>query len=483
MQQAVQSSRSHDGVFGGSTGLDSNLSTIAIDSQGDAIVGGCTIASDYPVTPGAFETQNLAWLYSGQLAGFVTKIDPAGATFLYSTYFGGSGDQITLVGADCPTQIALDGNGNVYVAGGSASPDFPTTPGAIVPSATWGGAFVAKFDASEMTSLPLTTINVTASAPSVEYGQPVTFTTTVQPTSGQTPTGVVGFSFYGQQAADGTEGTGEGFGPWTWAPLDSTGTATYTLNTGSLTVDQLQFNAQYLGDANNAPSRTSGSETLTLIPTTTTLTSSQNPALYGTPVTFTATVLDNTGKPAKGSILVEASAVGLNANGQATWTNGTEYHLPVGDDTVTAEFDPVVGYASSSATVSQTMAPLGTTPAPTLDPPGGTFNAFQSVSFDDANPNAEIYLTTDGSTPVVGISGSLSAGYSFEVMSSETIHAIAVATGYSPSTMVSATYTIVLPPPNFSLAGNAISVWQGETSNNQTEIIVTPSEDLQAPSH
>ena len=463
-------------LLGGSTGLDSNLSAIAIDSQGDAIVGGCTIASDYPVTPGAFETQNLAWLYSGQLAGFVTKIDPAGATFLYSTYIGGTGDQSFLTNADCPSQVSLDNAGNVYVAGGSASPDFPTTSGAIVPSATWGGAFVAEFNASEMTSLPLTTINVTASAPSVEYGQPVTFTTTVQPTSGQTPTGVVGFSFYGQQAADGTEGTGEGFGPWTWAPLDSTGTATYTLNTGNLTVDQLQFNAQYLGDANNAPSRTSGSETLTLIPTTTTLTSSQNPALYGTPVTFTATVLDNTGKPAKGSILVEASAVGLNANGQATWTNGSEYNLPAGNDAVLAEFDPVVGYAASSATISQTMTPLGRTPAPTLDPPGGTFNGFQNVTCNDTNTDATIYFTTDGTMPVVGSSGSLPAGNSIEVSSSETLQIMADAPGYSPSPVTSATYTIVLPPPNFSLAGNAISIWQGETSNNQTEIIVTPSD-------
>ncbi len=464
----------YSALFGGSSGVDSYLNALALDSQGDVIVGGCTSSIDYPVTPGALETQNLALLYSGQFGGFLTKIDPAGATILYSTYFGGTGAQSPITNGDCPARIAVDGVGNVYVAGGAGSPDFQTTPGVVIPSATWGGDFIAEFNASEMTSLPLTSVNLTSSAPSVEFGQPVTFTAKVQPTSGQTPTGIVGFSFYGQQAADGTEGTGEGFGPWTWAPLESTGTAMYTLNTGNLTANQLKFNVQYLGDANNAPSTTSGSETLTLIPTTTTLTSSQNPALYGTAVTFTATVLDNTGKPAKGSLLVEYSAIGLDANGQATWTNGTGYQLPVGNDTVFAEFDPVVGYASSSATVSQTIMPLGTTPTPTFNPPGGTFNGFQNVSFSDANPNAEIYYTTDGSMPAVGTSSGFPLGVFFEVMSSETIQAIAVAAGYAPSPVASATYTIVLPPPNFSLGGNAISVWQGETSNNASGIVVTP---------
>lgn len=471
----------YSALFGGSNAIDSYLNALALDSQGNVIVGGCTISTDYPVTPGALETQNLALLYDGQLGGFLTKIDPAGANILYSTYFGGTGNQEFLTNGDCPGRIAVDGVGNVYVAGGAGSPDFPTTPGVVIPSATWGGGFIAEFNASEMTSLPLTSINVTSSAPSVEFGQPVTFTAKVQPTSGQTPTGILGFSFYGQQAADAADGNGEGFGPWTWASLDSTGTATYTLNTGALTLDQLQFNVQYLGDANNAPSRTSGSDTLTLIPTTTTLTSSQNPVLYGTPVTFTATVLDNTGKPAKGVILFAIGNIepiqpaALDANGQASWTTDPQIPPPAGNDTVLAEFDPIVGYAASSTTISQTFTPLGTTPTPTLDPPSGTYNSGQSIAFDDANSAAKIYYTTDGSTPVVGSSNTIGSNLSIQLSSSETIKAIAVAAGYSPSAMTSATYAIVLPPPNFSLGGNAISVWQGETSNNTSAVVVTPT--------
>ncbi len=464
----------YSALFGGSSGVDSYLDALALDSQGDVIVGGCTSSIDYPVTPGALETQNLASLYSGQFGGFLTKIDPAGATILYSTYFGGTGAQSPITNGDCPGRIAVDALGNVYVAGGAVSPDFQTTPGVVGPSASWGGDFIAEFNASEMKSLPLTSIGITSSAPSVEYGQPVTFTAAVQPTSGQTPTGIVGFSFYGQQPADGVDGNGEGFGSWTWASLDPTGTATYMLNTGNLTLDQIQFNVQYLGDANNAPSRTSGAETLTLIPTTTTLTSSQNPALYGAPVALTATVLDNTGKPAKGTILMEYSAIGLDANGQASWTNGSGYLLPAGNDRVSAEFDPVVGYASSSATLSQTMTPLGITPAPVFNLSSGTYNSIQHVGISDSDLAAMIYYTTDGSTPVAGSSIPFTPGLDIYVNSSETVQAIAVAPGYSPSTVASATYTIVFPPPNFSLSGSSISFAQGDTSNNASGIVVTP---------
>lgn len=476
----------YSALFGGSNGLDSNLSAIALDSQGDAIVGGCTLASDYPVTPGAFETQNLAWLYSNESGGFVTKIDPAGATFLYSTYLGGSGDQIDLGGADCPSQIALDATGNVYVAGAAVSPDFPTTPG-VVGTSSSGGVFVAEFNPSEMASLPLTTLNITSSAPSIKYGQSVTFTATVQPTSGQTPSGVVGFSLQGLQQADAGEGTGIGFGPWTWVPLDSNGIATLTMNAGMLPLpySEIKFEAQYLGDANNAPSYATYTEPVTLIPTTITCTSSQNPAPYGAPVVFTATVLDNTGKPATGAVAISTRNMGydisvnslaLDANGQVSWANGTGgVTLPAGTDSVQVRFSSGVGYEASSTTLLQTFTPLGTTPAPTFSPATGTYNSSQNVSLNDANATAEIYYTTDGSTPMPGDSAVFDSRISIFVNSTETIQAIAVAAGYSPSPVVSATYAIALLPPNFSLGGNRVSFAQGDISNNTSTIVVTPS--------
>src|SRR5262249_15830312 len=73
---------------------------------------------------------------------FVAKIDPSGSTLVYSTYFGGSGD-------DRGAGIAVDASGQAYVVGRTNSSDLPTTAGAYQPAYGGGGdSFVAKFNGS-----------------------------------------------------------------------------------------------------------------------------------------------------------------------------------------------------------------------------------------------------------------------------------------------------------------------------------------------
>jgi hypothetical protein len=251
-------------------------------------------------------------------------------------------------------------------------------------------------------------------------------------------------------------------------PLNSSGAATFT--TSSLVGLQTYVNAFYLGDANNAPATGTMVQTVTDIVTVTTVTSSANNVLYGTPVVFTATVLDNTGKPAKGFVYfllgnLSYAEAGLDSNGQATWTNGTGGpSLPAGTDTVTVDFFPYNGYEKSSGTIAETFTALGTTPNPTLRPPAGTYTSAQQVVLGDSNVSAETYYTTNGSAPVPGVSPGLPAGFSLPVSASETITVIALAPGYSPSAMVTATYIInIVPDFNLSMSPASMTLPAGGT--------------------
>jgi hypothetical protein len=85
---------------------------LALDGAKDVYVTGSTESADFPVV-NAYQSS-----MPGYYNGFVTKISPDGSSLLYSTYLGGdSWDQ--------PSAIGIGGNGNVYVAGNTASPGFP----------------------------------------------------------------------------------------------------------------------------------------------------------------------------------------------------------------------------------------------------------------------------------------------------------------------------------------------------------------------
>jgi hypothetical protein len=124
----------------GGSGDDRGVS-IAVDSAGSAYVLGFTSSTDFPTTTGAFRTAN-----AGSYDAFVTKLNAAGSGLVYSTYLGGSGDD---VGA-ARHGIAVDSAGSAYITGFTKSTNFPTTTGAY--QTTFGGgqsdAFVTKLNAA-----------------------------------------------------------------------------------------------------------------------------------------------------------------------------------------------------------------------------------------------------------------------------------------------------------------------------------------------
>jgi hypothetical protein len=115
---------------------DDRGNAIAVDSSGNAYLAGTTSSSNFP-------TMNALQPAPGQDFGydaFVTKLNP-GAALVYSTYLGGSG-------YDEADGIAVDGAGNVYVTGETASVDFPTV-NPVQPA--FGGSadvFVAKLNSA-----------------------------------------------------------------------------------------------------------------------------------------------------------------------------------------------------------------------------------------------------------------------------------------------------------------------------------------------
>ncbi len=87
-------------------------SALVLDSKGDVYVTGSTASSDFPVVK-AFQAQQ-----PGPYSGFVSEVSPDGSSLMYSTYLGGNT-------FDLPTGIAIDGKGELYVAGSTMSQDFP----------------------------------------------------------------------------------------------------------------------------------------------------------------------------------------------------------------------------------------------------------------------------------------------------------------------------------------------------------------------
>jgi hypothetical protein len=110
-------------------------SGVALDSSGAVYVTGSTQSTDFPVTTGAFQATNHNTNASSSNA-FVTKLNSTGTALVYSTYLGGSGGVLNLsptlgmLGGDQATGLAIDGSGDAFVTGSTASVNFPVTSGA-----------------------------------------------------------------------------------------------------------------------------------------------------------------------------------------------------------------------------------------------------------------------------------------------------------------------------------------------------------------
>jgi hypothetical protein len=326
--------------------------------------------------------------------GNITSFDAPGAGSA-STFEGTGGLGINATGTIAGTYIDT----NVAIHGFIYTPSLAATTAALSPAP--------------------------APNPSV-YEEPVTLSATVTSSSGAPPNGE-SVTFMSGAAALGT------------AQLTS-GAA--SLTTTALQVGSDSITAVYAGDTDfSGSTSTAVTQVVGEASTSTTLTSSQNPSNSGQSVTFKATVAGQFSGIATGTVTFSNGSTNL---GTATLSGGAASlaitSLPVGVDSIEASYSGDANFtASSSSVLTQVVNALAPAATPTFSVPAGTYTAAQTVTISDATTGATIYYTTNGNPPTTG-----SSAYNqpVTVSSSETLEAIATASGYSTSAVASAAYVI-----------------------------------------
>ena len=111
--------------------------SIAIDGGGSAYVCGYTTSTDYPTTIGAYDG---SFNGSTTMDAFVTKLNPTGSALVYSTFIGGTTNDIAY-------SLGVDAGGNSFITGYTTSTDYPTSSGAYDVSQNGSmDAFVTKLN-------------------------------------------------------------------------------------------------------------------------------------------------------------------------------------------------------------------------------------------------------------------------------------------------------------------------------------------------
>src|SRR6266404_3675103 len=379
----------------GGSGNDGGDS-IAVDSAGNVYVTGSASSTNFPTVSPLQPTYG-----GGNSDAFVAKINATGSALVYSTYLGGSGDDLGL-------GIAVDSAGNAYVTRSTTSSDFPVTPGAFQMTCNGGSncapyrdAFVSKLNASGSALVYSTYLGGTGSdfstSIAVDSGGNayVTGTTSSKnfpttPAAFQTKCrsihcGRYGDAFvtrlntsgsalvYSTYLGGGGYDAGLGFALYSAGDAYITG---FTASTDFPTKNPLQ--PTYGGGLEDA-----FVAKIDVRPTPTiTLSSSLNPSTYGQAVTFTATLTSGLGAPPDGETVtflkgLKVLGTGLLSGGSASVTTST---LPVGTPSIKAVYGGDSNFLGSTSKVLKQVVNKATT-ATALASSQNPSNFGQSVTF------------------------------------------------------------------------------------------------------
>lgn len=220
------------GGSGDEVGID-----IAVDAAGNAYVAGFTLSKNFPVSGDALQKTFAGFGGQGFAIdgpppegitnfgdAFITRLDPQG-TPSYSSFFGGPGDDFAMA-------VAVDGGGNIYIAGNTVSSSLPLSSNPVQPAYGGGGntlfprgdAFLARFDfGGTLPAVPATISFLPPDATSGAAGSTLPVTVQVADAQGVAISGLT-VTFSGTNAA---------VNPATAATSDS-GRASTTVTLGSI---------------------------------------------------------------------------------------------------------------------------------------------------------------------------------------------------------------------------------------------------------
>lgn len=269
---------------------------------------------------------------------------------------------VTFKEAGVPQTIGSLNNGTAQ-----ASVSAPSTVGTYGFTAlytgdgTFGGSLSQRLLVT--VSAASTTTTIASSASPSKLGQSVTFTATVHPQFSGSPTGTVQFYADGNPIGLGNVSGGQA-----------------TFSTAALAQGTHTIEADYSGDSSFTTSLGVVKEKIGIAASTVTVTSSANPAVYGQPITLTATVTDSAGQTPTGFVVF---AEGSTVYGTVSLSGGVaQVILPaiaVGKHTIDAQYSGDSSDAPAKVSFKQTVTGASSSTVVTTSAEPSTYG--QSVTF------------------------------------------------------------------------------------------------------
>jgi hypothetical protein len=436
---------------------------ITVDSSGDAYVTGITYSTNFPVTPGAFQTT----CGGGGSDAFVTEVNPSGSALAYSSYLGGSS-------YDSGNGIAVDSSGDAYVTGQTSSTNFPTMNPLQPNYGGNGDAFVAKIsiEPSDVTLFPL----------HFDYGsQPMGLTSGPQISTltnvSNATVNITSISVIGANSGDfaQTNNCGASVPQGTSCSITVTFTPTAKGNRSA---------AVNIADSDPYSPQQLSLTGIGLLDTVTNLKSSANPLVLGKSVTFKTTVSSPSGGTPTGSVsfLDGTTTLATKAikGGTAAFTTKK---LPLGLNVITAFYGGDSNYGfSTSAPVNQYVVEAIT--ATTLTSSSNPCPYGQSVTFTaevtssiGAPPDGETVSFMNGKTVLgTGTLGGGSASFTTSTLKVGTHSITAVYGGdldFSSSTSKALKQIVETPAPYGVVSPTTLNFGQVQVGQTSSPLLVS----------